>query len=62
MLFTLKLTLFRWDHDHCDQVDQHSRYAAGDECDEHGKTEPKWTDPKKFAKSAANAGDDAVVS
>ena len=53
--------LFRWNHDHCRQIDQNSRGAAWNESDEHGKAEPERADAEEFAKSAAHASDDAVI-
>lgn len=49
------------DDDHRQQINEDSRYPAGDEGNEHRKAEPEWADAEELAQSAAYPGDDSVV-
>ena len=53
--------LFRWDHDHCNKVDQNTWHAAWNECNKKGKAEPEGTNSEKFSQPTTNASNHAVT-
>jgi hypothetical protein len=53
--------LLSWDDHPQDEVDQYTRHATRDECNEHRQAEPERTDAKELGKSTTDTRNHAVT-
>jgi len=57
-----KLHLFAWDHDPQQKVDEQTRHAAWNECNDQRQPEPERADAEEFCQTATDTRDDAITT